>query len=535
MTDATQAAIATGFHEPATATPGWERFTQETVREVNLDEHYNPYRMQQNFHASPIPNRLLGGAAGPGKSTALIMDHLVGCNEHESPTDAAQVHTLLLRRTFPQLEGSLITRFREKVPRELYAGYNDAKKMVTWLNGATTQFGAMQYEMDVWKYQGGQYKKIGFDELTQFTFYQWSTIGAWNRCPVGPTSQDGASNPVGIGAMWVKSLFIDHKPCREMDDHQKAIYAPADYAYFPCTYLDNPIYANDPQFIKKLESYPAKLRDALKFGLWGAALGTYFDIWDEAVHAYPADQITPEPWWPKWLSADWGFEHNAAIYWHTIDSLGIARTYRELVVNHQSPGTLAESISKLCYAQDGTPEKYSNFWLSFDAFAEKTGPNTIARQMWKVLQEHPGIPEPTQASRDKMGGEQLMYELLKPTVRIGAMFDEEKGLELPVLVPGWQVSDACPELIATMPMAPRDEKKIEQIAEFLGNDPIDGARYGIYGKLKAGREPIESQIARAMTSGDPTIRAIQAQVARTKAEKKARIVVRPGRWRPRSN
>src|SRR5690349_17185499 len=106
--------------------------------------------MQYRFHESAAKHRLLGGAAGPGKTLALINDHLHACNRFSDPAEAAQVHTLLLRRTHPKLESTLITRFREKVPQELYRDYNESKKVVTWHNGATTHFGSMQYEHDAY-------------------------------------------------------------------------------------------------------------------------------------------------------------------------------------------------------------------------------------------------------------------------------------------------------------------------------------------------------------------------------------------------
>src|SRR5512146_1533480 len=91
------------FQDGARAIPGAEAWLTDTARELNLDSYYIPHAKQAAFHESPAPHRLLGGAAGPGKSLALIMDHLAGCLTFADPIEARQVHTLLLRRTFPQL------------------------------------------------------------------------------------------------------------------------------------------------------------------------------------------------------------------------------------------------------------------------------------------------------------------------------------------------------------------------------------------------------------------------------------------------
>jgi hypothetical protein len=531
--------MATTAQFGARVTPGWESFAHDVQREINLDDYYLPYRQQQAFHQSAAKHPLLGGAAGPGKTLGLLLESLITCNEF-NPTDAVQVHTLLLRRTFPQLEGSVITRFREKIPRELYRDYHEQRHTVTWLNAATTTFGSMQHEHDYLNFQGSQWKDVYFDELTQFTFKQWTGIGAWNRCPVSPYSRKGgATNPIGIGAGWVHSLFVLKRPCPEMDANQRQEYRPGDFAYFPCTYLDNPIYANDPNFIASLKQYTKPEREALMKGIWGA-FGTYFDIWDPAVHVYPADSVRLEPWWPKWVSGDWGFKHWAAIYWHCQDPLGIVRTYREMVVNKQSPAKLAKLIADRCVDENGQLERYQReFYLSHDAFHEKQDQNTIARQMEAELKKV-GL-EPANAGTDKVGRERLMYSMLEERIKVGEVFDEGTGQPLEILVPRWQISDApncgdpyAPRLVDVIARAPHDEDKPEQIADFEGDDPIAGAGHGIYGKFRGKvRKPIEMQVAERVTATDPTMRHLQYLKAVQDVKKQNVTAVLPRRWRPR--
>jgi hypothetical protein len=394
---------------------------------------------------------------------------MLTCNMFKADV-APQVHTLILRRTHPKLLNTVITRFREKIPKELYKDYNGTTGVVTWLNGATTQFSSMQHEHDVWGFQG-QFLKIAYDELTEFTFPQWQNISAWNRCPVSPNAtKDGATNPIGIGARWVEDVFVKKQACAEMDKNQRAQYRPQDYAYFAATYLDNPIYAQDEQYIANLDSYQGPVAQALKHGIWGVA-GGYFDgAWDEAINVYPTETVEVPSWWKKWLGMDWGFDHNSAVHWFAEDELGVIRCYRELVVNKHTPEELAERI---CGMSSG--EEYKGFWLSHDAFSQRQEVNTIGLRIGTVMKKW-GHVMPVASTKDKVGREQILYDYLKKRVQIGSDADRR-----PIMVPRLQISDACPNLIRTIGIAPRDEKKTEEIAEFLGDDALQSAGYGLYG------------------------------------------------------
>src|SRR3984957_9406478 len=116
-----------------------------------IDLGYEPFPKQQEFHASRAKYRLFGGAAGPGKSKALLMEAIL--QAHEVPG----ANTLLLRRTFSELEQTLLLYFRRDIPRELYRSYNQSKHVVTWWNGSTTRFGYCQSEADVYQYQGAEF------------------------------------------------------------------------------------------------------------------------------------------------------------------------------------------------------------------------------------------------------------------------------------------------------------------------------------------------------------------------------------------
>lgn len=507
---------------------------------------YDPYPKQRAFHACAAPYSFLGGAAGPGKTLCEIVEQMVVCNEFSDSLQAKQVHTLLLRRTHPKLEATVITRFREKIPKELYRNYNEAKKVVEWLNGATTHFGSMQYEANAWDFQG-QWLHIGYDELCEFTFKQWMATSAWNRCPVSPhTRKYGSGNPIGVGAPWVKKLFVDHVPCDEMDDSQRLSYRPQDYAYFPCTYLDNPVFANDPVFLANLETYPAAIRDALKLGTWGIAGGYFSGAWDPAINIYSKRDYSFQPWDKRWISLDWGFEHWAAIYWHYMDQSGVIRTYREKCVKHQPPEVLAETIAKesledlelyassIGYSDLRNKPCYQGLVLSHDAFSSREtatmggNANSVAYRMEPTLRSY-GLPSPTISTRDKLGREQLMYQLMVKRIKTREDADG-RGIEQA----GWQIEEGCKMLIDVIPTAPRKEDDPEKIEEFLGDDPLQGAGYGLYAIAGKPRALPKEEIDRRKIAAAPdefSRRLVQFKVTKERDALLARESERrPAHW-----
>lgn len=505
---------------PARITSGAERW----LSAVHLG--YDPFPKQNQFHGSPAKYRLFGGAAGPGKSKALLFEAVLQAHEHPGS------NVLVLRRTFPELEQSLVQYFRKDVPPELYTSFNETKHAVAMASGSTLRFGYCQRESDVYQYQGSEFLFIGIDELTLFTLRQWQFLTSRNRCPIPGTfpCMAGATNPGNIGHAWVKSLWIDKKPASGMDHPDQ--YDPADYEFIPARVADNPIYASDKSYLKTLRALPSHLRRAFLDGDWDVFAGQYFDRFDPAHTVFRPEEIEWKAWWPRWISIDWGFEHPAAVYWHAGVPAGsepkrIRRapngvgahaapglespvgasgerarrtvTYREFVTRRTPPRDLAREIIARSIAATGASggkEKIDAIYLSPDAFARRTDEASIAEQLGDIFVEA-GFPRPTPADDDRVSGWMLMYQML------------DAG--------EWLLTENCVELIRTLPTLVRDQARIEDIEKMDGDDPADAARYGLksrYG-VRGGRDhpPIEERLAERVTSEDPTMRAMQARKA----------------------
>lgn len=117
---------------------------------------------------------LYGGAAGGGKSDYMVAEAL---RQVEIPN----YRGLILRKTFPELT-DLIDRSTEIYSKAFpKAKYNDSKHVWKFPSGAKIYFGSLQHTKDKYKYQGKRYDFIGFDELTQFTWEEYSYLMSRNR------------------------------------------------------------------------------------------------------------------------------------------------------------------------------------------------------------------------------------------------------------------------------------------------------------------------------------------------------------------
>jgi hypothetical protein len=295
----------------------------------------------------------------------------------------------------------------------------------------------------------------------------------------------GATNPGNIGHAWVKSLWIDKQPAAGMENPE--CYDPSDYDFISARVHDNPIYAADQSYLKTLAALPSHLRRAFLDGDWEVFAGQYFDNFDVTRHITRAETVDWKPWWPRWLSIDWGFEHPSATYWHAAapgrDETAPRQsviTYREYVTHRTAPRDLAHEIIARSVAQASacapslghnpldlgsrttshphTHEKIDAIYLSPDAFARRTDEASIADQMGDVFAAA-GFPRPIPADNDRIGGWMLMYQMLDA--------DE------------WLLTDNCIELIRTIPTLVRDMARIEDIEKMEGDDPADAARYGL--------------------------------------------------------
>ncbi len=214
---------------------------------------HTPTGKQLSFLLLDCEEAFYGGAAGGGKSDALLMAAL---QYVDTPGYAA----LLLRRTFKALTlpEALLDRARMWLAGTDAHWQGDATAWV-FPSGARVCFGYLEADKDVEQYQSAAFQFIGFDELTQFTEYQYRYMHSRTRRLAGanvPIRVRGASNPGSIGHDWVKQRFIT-------EGKEKG------RPFIPATLDDNP-FLDRESYVKSLDNLDPLTRQQLLKGDWSA-------------------------------------------------------------------------------------------------------------------------------------------------------------------------------------------------------------------------------------------------------------------------
>lgn len=222
---------------------------------------HTPTARQAAFLEVGALEALFGGAAGGGKSDALLMGAL-------QYVDVPGYSALILRRTTTDLAlpGAIMDRAGEWL-RPTAAHWNDIKKTWRFPSGATLTFGYLETEKDKYRYQGAELQFVAFDELTQFQESQYRYLlsrlrrvktGALGKVPI---RMRAATNPGGIGHAWVAARYGIDEHGRQSPD------VAATRPFVPSTLEDNP-HLDVEEYRQTLAQLSATERLQLERGMW---------------------------------------------------------------------------------------------------------------------------------------------------------------------------------------------------------------------------------------------------------------------------
>lgn len=439
-----------------------------------IDTVWKPQKKQIEFLSRSEYEVLYGGAAGGGKSDALLVEAL------------RQVHIphytgLILRKTVPQLS-ELIDR-----SRQIYlaafpsAVYNATEHCWRFPSGAKIHFGSMQYVKDRINYQGKRYDFIAFDELTHFTWEEYSYMFSRNR-PSGAGTRvyiRATTNPGGVGHGWVKDRFITPAPpLTPIADNYNIITPNGDRVemtrhriFVPSTVFDNEILLkNNPEYLASLAMLPEAEKNALLYGDWDSFDGQVFTEWRNDPMHYDDMRFTHvvKPFripknWQIYRGFDFGYTRPFSVGWYAADNDGRLFRIREYY------GSTGKPNQGVCYEPARIAEEIRRI--------EENDPNIKGRSII-------GIADPSifDGSRGRSVAEIMekvgVYWRPGDNARIsGKMqyhyrlaFDKEG-------VPMLYIFNTCKNFIRTVPSLCYDTLNVEDIDTSAEDHIYDECRY----------------------------------------------------------
>lgn len=297
-----------------------------------------PNRKQARFLLDFSLEVLFGGAAGPGKSSALLMAAL-------QFIDVPGYAALILRKSYADLTkpGALLDRAHS------WFGLTDARwsaQTHTWHfpSGASISFGYLDGPNDKYNYQSAEYQYIAFDELTQFREGDYRFLFSRLRKPENlgdgmplsrvPLRMRAASNPGGRGHEWVKRRFIDSKS--------------ADRRFHAARLIDNP-YVNHDTYLHALAQLDPVTRAQLEKGDWDIReAGNLFKRQWFPIHEVPVPGKKTVRYWDLAASVDGDYTAGAKM-----TRLAEGTTVIEHIIRQQATPQAVEQLVRATALHDG--------------------------------------------------------------------------------------------------------------------------------------------------------------------------------------
>lgn len=406
------------------------------------------------------PNELaMGGARGGSKSFTLFSQ--VAVDDCQRFPNLKFLYLRLTEKSSKEQLHDLVGNVLQRVQCDINT------ERIQYPNGSRIIIGGFKDDNEALKYQGLEYDGILIEELTQLREKTFTTIGLSNR-----TSKEGwrprtytSFNPLGIGHAFVKKRFVEP----QRNNTQTTTF------FIPSTVDDN-VFVN-PEYVVKLDNLVGAEKKAYRHGDFDVASGAYFETWHYDTHVIPDFDIDTLPAsWPVWMSMDAGHSHWNMTYLLGEDSDGNQFVIDELAHRKCQPPEIGPDILLMLERYGKTPKDLKRQVIGTDAFQIRAGQEKSLVDQYKPFGLH--FKQADMSPGSRIAGWQHITKLL------GDPVNPDKPKEATLFI-----CKRCTKLIETLPYLMRDPNRPEDVLKVNttedgegGDDPADGARYGLYRK-----------------------------------------------------
>lgn len=418
---------------------------------------YEPSARQIRFHTSTAFETLYGGAAGGGKTAAIVAEAITYGLENPK----ARIY--IFRKTIPELKQSIVPEIYKQAAAYIESGgmkYNSQDRTFVFKNASIIQLAYLENPQDMFRYQSAEIHLLLFDELTHFSQeeYEWvkSRVRGMTNAPKKVMC---ATNPGNIGHAWVKAYFIDIISPETIYTDQRSGKS---RQFIPAKVTDHIDINFQKEYTSVLNSMSnPDLRRALLEGDWDIFAGQAFTEWKrETEDGKPWHVVAPfviPPHWVRWFAYDYGYNSFAAGLWFTRDpSTERIYVYREFYESEMAVSKQAEQIIMIDQSEG------IRLRLADPSIWKQSGNVETGENIATIFQKSELLFQP--ANNDRLAGKNVIHEMFAAAA---------DGL------PKLQVFSNCVNFIRTVPALPIDQNRPEDIDTRAEDHIYDCCRYGL--------------------------------------------------------
>lgn len=465
---------------------------------------------QSLFLSCPVPECLLEGTRGGGKTDVLCMDFAQHCGVGFGEAWRG----ILFRESYPQL-ADVVAKTKRWFPA-IFPGVRLADYTWTWPTGEQLLLRHMKRPDQYWDYHGHEYPWIGWEELCNWSTLEcYESMLACNRSshPSVPRKVRATTNPYGKGKNAVKRYFIDPAPAgcviaeeREIPQLENGELVRKRVLLkrvrLHSSYIENPkLLEADPMYLANIEKISdLNKRRAWMFGDWNVTSGGMFDdLWVEARHVLKPFSIPGS--WRIERAYDWGDSSPFSVGWWAISD-GTTATLTDRTTRTFPRGSRFRIGEWYGAKKDDKPN--TGLRLTSSKIAE----GIVEREKKMGIHERvkPGPADSMifdvrdgECIADKMAAKPYCVKWLEADKRPGSRKNGwalcRDMLEAVVTgddKPGLYVFENCRAFIALFPNLPRDEDDPDDVDTESEDHVGDETRYEVLGPkpIKSSSQPL---------------------------------------------
>lgn len=415
---------------------------------------YNASERQTVFHRTVADEKLYGGAAGGGKTAAIVAEAVTLALEYPG------IPINLFRRTIPELKATIIPEVNKQCAAYIKAGHmvwHGQDRKFTLSNGSNIILNYLDNDNDIYRYQGAEMPIIGVDELTQFPQAWIEYLLTRNRTSneAWPVLFIAGTNPGGIGHGWVKARYIDPVPPETIHVQNLESGHTVKRVFIPAKVSDHPNAKFRDDYERKLAAITdPQLRRALWHGDWDVFAGQVFTEFRRDLHV--VDPFSIPAHWQRWRAMDYGNKN--AVGWFAQDP----QTERIYMYREYRTEEFVRVEDKSKYIKQWEAGEGVSYGLADPSIWNGQGDHNTGKSVAIMFGDEGVSWMP--ANNDRMAGLAVVHDYL------GIAKD---GL------PKLQFFSTCVSIIRTLPSLPYDKFKVDDVDTKANDHDYDMLRYAL--------------------------------------------------------